>query len=309
MNIIIVSKQHGKAKSFVLGHKFILASLVILFSLIIGMLYVVYSSVLQNNEIFQSKNFVKTWQLELAHKGQELEEIRLKTDEQVNTLAVRVAQLQARLIRLDALGEHLVQSNKLDKGEFNFSRAPALGGPSNIDANHQYQPLNFIETIDELAIQIELREQELDVLSLLIGAKDFNNDSYIAGRPINKGWLSSRYGKRIDPFTGKLAWHQGIDFAGKENSDIISVAAGVVTWSGKRSGYGEMIEINHGGEYATRYAHANKLLVEVGDVVAKGQVVAYMGSSGRSTGPHVHFEVLKNNKQVNPASYIRRINK
>ncbi len=309
MNIIIVSKQHGKAKGFILGHKSIIASVVVLISLVVGMLYLVYSSVLQNNDIFQSKSFVKEWQLELALKGQELTEIRIKTDEQVNMLAVRVAQLQARLIRLDALGEHLVQSNKLDKGEFNFSRAPALGGPSNIDEHNKHQPLSFIEAIDELAIQIELREQELDVLSLLMGAKEFNNDRYISGRPIIKGWLSSRYGKRIDPFTGKLAWHQGIDFAGKENSDIISVAAGVVTWSGKRSGYGEMVEINHGGEYATRYAHANKLLVEVGDVVTKGQVVAYMGSSGRSTGPHVHFEVLKNNKQVNPSGYIRRINK
>ncbi|MBT3710872.1 MAG: M23 family metallopeptidase, partial [Gammaproteobacteria bacterium] len=114
------------------------------------------------------------------------------------------------------------------------------------------------------------------------------------------------FGRRNDPFTGKPAWHEGIDFAGKEGSEIMAVAAGVVTWSGDRYGYGNLVEVSHGGSYVTRYAHAKKLLVKVGDVVAKGQVVALMGSSGRSTGPHVHFEVLRNGKPVDPLRYVRR---
>ena len=118
--------------------------------------------------------------------------------------------------------------------------------------------------------------------------------------------MSSRFGRRSDPFTGRVTWHNGVDFAGKKGSDIISVAAGVVTWSADRSGYGEMVEVNHGSGFSTRYGHAEKLLVKAGDVVKKGQVIAHMGSSGRSTGPHVHFEVYKHGRPVDPASYIHR---
>jgi len=118
--------------------------------------------------------------------------------------------------------------------------------------------------------------------------------------------MSSRYGYRSDPFSGKRAWHAGVDFAGKDGSDIVAVASGVVTWSSDRYGYGNLIEINHGGGVTTRYGHCKELLVKVGEVVKKGQVVAQMGSTGRSTGPHVHFEVIKNSKSQNPEKYINR---
>jgi len=137
-------------------------------------------------------------------------------------------------------------------------------------------------------------------------ANKLNADTFVAGRPIKKGWMSSRYGKRTDPFTGRLAWHAGVDFAGKMGADIVAVASGVVTWAGPRYGYGRLVEINHGNGYKTRYAHCKELNVAVGDVVRKGDVVALMGSSGRSTGPHVHFEVYKNGRTVDPAAYIHR---
>ena len=125
-----------------------------------------------------------------------------------------------------------------------------------------------------------------------------------AGRPITRGWLSSYYGMRTDPFSGRRAHHSGIDFAGKMGSDVVTVAAGVVTYSGRRSGYGNLVEINHGKGYVTRYGHNSELLVEVGETVKKGQIIAKMGSSGRSTGPHVHFEVLVNGRAVDPKKYI-----
>jgi murein DD-endopeptidase MepM/ murein hydrolase activator NlpD len=118
--------------------------------------------------------------------------------------------------------------------------------------------------------------------------------------------MSSRYGRRTDPFSGKIAWHNGVDFAGKLGSDIIAVASGVVVESGERSGYGDTVMINHSSGFKTRYAHNMKNLVKVGDVVKKGQVIALMGSTGRSTGPHVHFEVYKYDRQVDPAAYINR---
>lgn len=306
MNIIFVSRKHGKARDFSLGYG-VLLTLSMVFSLMFGgIFYLGYHSALQSNDVFRSKHFIQEWQAELKNKGRAVVEVRRQTDEQIRALTVRVAQLQARLIRLDALGEYLVKSSDLDRGEFNFSSVPAVGGPAEDRGQAQYQPPAFVTVIDDLAKKIEARERELDLLTRLLVNKDFDSDRYLSGRPIRKGWLSSGYGRRTDPFTGKPAWHKGVDFAGKENSDVISVAAGVVTWSGERYGYGNLVEINHGGEYATRYAHANQIMVNVGDVVEKGQVIAQMGSSGRSTGPHVHFEVLKNRKQVDPSRYIRR---
>ena len=306
MNIIFVSRKHGRARDLSPGHGVLLTLSMVLLLLFGAIFYLGYRSALQSNDVFRSEHFIQEWQTELKNKGQAVVEVRRQTDEQIRALTVRVAQLQARLIRLDALGEYLVKSRDLDQGEFNFSSVPAVGGPVEDRGQAQYQPPAFVTIIDDLAKKIEARERELDLLTLLLVKKDFDSDRYLSGRPIRKGWLSSGYGRRTDPFTGKPAWHKGVDFAGKENSDVISVAAGVVTWSGERYGYGNLVEINHGGEYATRYAHANQIMVNVGDVVKKGQVIAQMGSSGRSTGPHVHFEVLKNRKQVDPSRYIRR---
>ena len=158
----------------------------------------------------------------------------------------------------------------------------------------------------DLEARIADREYQLDMLQALLSNRQLQNDVFLSGRPIAKGWMSSPYGQRKDPFTGQQMWHQGVDFAGKLGSDVVAVAGGVVTWSGDRYGYGDMVEINHGGGYSTRYAHNKENLVKVGDIVKKGQVVALMGSSGRSTGPHVHYEVYKNGRPVDPASYVRR---
>jgi len=126
------------------------------------------------------------------------------------------------------------------------------------------------------------------------------------GRPIGRGWISSYYGMRTNPFTGKLQFHKGMDFASKSGSNVQAVAGGVVTWSSKRYGYGNLVEINHGNGYVTRYGHNKENLVQVGDTVKKGQSISLMGSTGRSTGPHVHFEVLKNGRQINPQRFVQR---
>ncbi|TNF32695.1 MAG: M23 family metallopeptidase, partial [Gammaproteobacteria bacterium] len=242
----------------------------------------------------------------LDTQSAQLAALRQATRQEIAALAKRVAEMQSRLLRLDALGERVSVVAKLDQGEFDFSVPPAVGGPeAALPASGTTIPALSLE-IDRLSAIVASREQQLDILSGLLADRQIRQEEFLAGRPINSGWMSSAFGRRTDPFHGTPSWHSGVDFAGRLGSDIVAVAGGVVTVSGERSGYGRMVEVNHGNGYTSRYAHNQKNLVAVGDIVKKGQVIALMGSSGRSTGPHVHFEVYKNGRVVDPASYVYR---
>jgi murein DD-endopeptidase MepM/ murein hydrolase activator NlpD len=159
-----------------------------------------------------------------------------------------------------------------------------------------------------LSFELENRENQLVVLENLVLNENLQKEVQPSGRPILKGWISSYFGMRTHPLSGRREMHKGIDFAGKLGGPVIAVAKGVVTYAGKRYGYGQVIDIAHGNGYTTRYAHNSRLLVSVGDTVEKGFQIAEIGSSGRSTGPHVHFEVLKNGREVNPVRFIRAAN-
>jgi len=308
MKVILVSKRNGRTRSFTIGNWTRgLLSICMLGTLSCfgGLVYVYIEQQGENNDVFTNKS-AKAWNEALVRQKSEVKETKRQAQERLTALTLRVAELQGRLVRLDALGERLTTIAKLDEGEFDFSQAPAVGGPETAGVGETYSPPDFLNIIDKLTNRIEDREIQLATLEALLVKQKLQNDIFVAGRPVKKGWMSSRFGRRTDPFNGRVAWHEGVDFAGKLNSDIISVAAGVVTWSEERSGYGIMIEVNHGGGFSTRYAHCSENLVQVGDVVKKGQVIAKMGSSGRSTGPHVHFEVYKHGRAVDPASYIHR---
>jgi murein DD-endopeptidase MepM/ murein hydrolase activator NlpD len=210
------------------------------------------------------------------------------------------------MLRLNALGGRLVSQSDLDKDEFDFDAVPAVGGPEEA-INRQSVPLDdFLSMLEQLEIEMADREQKLSVLESLLMSRSLNERVTPSGRPVEDGWLSSGYGKRNDPFTGKQDFHDGLDFAGKQGSEVRAVGDGVVSWAGIKSGYGKLIEINHGNGYTTRYGHNQSNLVKVGDTVKKGQQIALMGSTGRSTGPHVHFEVLRNGKAVNPSGFIAK---
>ncbi len=250
----------------------------------------------------------------LLHKDIQKQKVIIKqiedySDQQIGALTLQLSDLNARLLRLDALGERVSEIAQLPRDEFEFQRSPALGGPTDKDLGVAYEMPSLSSAIVKLNLEVEKRESKLRVLEALLDGRKLYGDAFVAGRPIERGWMSSVYGRRTDPFTGRLAWHKGVDFAGKENSKVLAVASGVVVWSGKKSGYGNLVEINHGGGFVTRYGHNSKHLVKVGEVVNKGQAIALMGSTGRSTGPHVHFEVIKNGKHVNPEHYVRRANK
>lgn len=302
MNIIIVGQRHGRSKTISLGPvaRWTLTCLLALLPFSMGAAGYYLTMILVDEGLFGPET-AKAWEQDLNQQRLELNQIREQTDEQLVGLTTRMAELQTRLTRLDALGERLIDRSSLDKGEFNFSELPAIGGPSQQEIGSVYQAPGIMSVLDELSEQIDNREQQLEVLDSILGAKKITSDTFVAGLPIMKGWMSSRYGMRTDPFTGRLAWHAGVDFAGKQGSDIVSVASGVVTWSSKRFGYGLLVEVNHGNGFKTRYAHCDETLVKVGDVIRKGQVLALMGSSGRSTGPHVHFEVYKNGRTIGRA--------
>ena len=307
MKVILVSKQHGRTRSFTLGGwtRALLSVCVLGLPMGIGGFIGHHLNAGEGADLFTGDS-TRAWNDALEKQKQQVSATKRHAQEQIAALTLRMAELQARLLRLDALGERLTTIAKLDKGEFDFSMAPALGGPESASLGEAWQEPDFLKVIDNLTDNIENREQQLETLEALLANRKIQSDIFIAGRPVKKGWMSSRFGRRTDPFHGRIAWHSGVDFAGKRGDDIVSVAAGVVTWSGKRSGYGDMVEVNHGGGFSTRYAHNEANLVKVGDVVKKGQTVAQMGSSGRSTGPHVHFEVYKHGRAVDPATYIHR---
>jgi murein DD-endopeptidase MepM/ murein hydrolase activator NlpD len=188
--------------------------------------------------------------------------------------------------------------------------APALGGPEEpVATGSNVAVPEIVESMQSLGDQLNDREAQLGVLESVLMGQNLKDRVYPRGRPVNSGWISSYFGKRTDPFTGKPANHTGIDFAGKLGDPVVAVADGVVSWSADRYGYGVMVEVNHGNGYSTRYAHNAENLVVVGDEVKKGQAVARMGDSGRATGPNLHFEVLKNGRRVNPVNFIRETSK
>ena len=304
MKFIIIDNKSGKHRSFNANAFIFSVALAGLISIPAVAGFVAYR--LGVGEAALTGEMVAKWREVLDQQQESVEDVRFEAEHNLEASALRIAQLQARIVRLDALGERLTKIGKLDEGEFDFSAPPAMGGPENASDLAAYQPPAYIELLDQLARDIEDREQQLGVLETLLADRKLQRDIFLAGRPVKKGWLSSRFGQRNDPITGKRAWHNGVDFAGKEGADVISVAAGVVVFAGTRSGYGEMVEINHGGGYSTRYGHHKSLVVKAGDIVRKGEVIGLMGSSGRSTGPHVHFEVFKNGRIVDPSTYIHR---
>jgi len=250
---------------------------------------------------------VDKWQKELHQQQVSLQHIQEESDANVDALSSRLGLLQAHVMRLDALGRKLINMAKIDHGEFDFDNTPALGGPETIEQKIA-QPPELSLAITQLGFELAHRQNQLQVLEELVMNENLQKEVQPRGRPIEKGWLSSYFGMRTHPLSGRKEMHKGIDFAAKMGGKVIAVAKGVVTYSGKKYGYGQVIDIAHGNGYTTRYAHNSKLLVSVGDTVEKGFQIAEIGSSGRSTGPHVHFEVLKNGRQINPTKFINASN-
>jgi murein DD-endopeptidase MepM/ murein hydrolase activator NlpD len=250
---------------------------------------------------------VDGWRAELVQQQSLVDTTRRALQQNLDALALRLGQMNAHVVRLDALGARLTQMAGLKDGEFDFTTAPSLGGPEEPLADTEFTKISgVIGALDVLDEQLADRKQQLTVLEDMLLNSKLRGEVRPEGRPVTQGYISSQFGSRTDPFTGRRAFHKGVDFAGREGAEVVAVASGVVIWSGQRYGYGELVEINHGNGYVTRYAHNADNLVAVGDTVRRGQVIARMGDTGRATGPNLHFEVLLNDKPVDPLSYIKQ---
>lgn len=244
------------------------------------------------------------WEQKIKEQAADIDELKLIAEKSMDAMASRLSRLQGHVYRLDALGSRLASMANLEDLEFGLDNPPGLGGPI---SSSQLQSINipdFLLTLEELEKNIQDRSEKLSAIESMLINRSLQEQTLPTGNPVQSGWLSSIFGYRTDPITGKREFHEGLDFSGKPGTPISAVATGIVTWSGPRFGYGNLVEINHGSGNITRYAHNAKNLVNVGDKVEKGEVIAIMGNSGRSTGTHVHFEMLKNGVQVNPKNII-----
>ncbi len=307
MNIILLSTQNHKKCSLDLHLPGVLAWGFVVFMLL-GMVLLWAGYQLGSRQAGRAVvlDTAKALQEQLESEHELVAQAREEARNNIDALALRIGALQAHVMRLDAVGERLVSLGKLDHDEFDFAAEPALGGLAEDVESH---PVSAAELADDLSRVEQLladREKKLLLLQDMMLDEKLLSQLKPSGRPITKGWISSGYGKRTDPFTGRKTAHHGIDFAGKAGTEVKAVAAGVVVRSEKNdSGYGNIVEIRHADGFTTRYAHNQKNLVSSGDTVAKGQVIALLGSTGRSNGPHVHFEVRKDGRVVDPKRYIR----
>jgi murein DD-endopeptidase MepM/ murein hydrolase activator NlpD len=306
MKVILISGKHGGSRSIELGRwsRAILSFCCLGFPL--SMLAVGYLAGQGSEGSALRGATLDTIQEGLDQQSSGLQALQDEAQLKLQALTINLAELQARMTRLDALGEHLTAMAELGDGEFDFSQEPAVGGPLAGEYNVDFSSMELAGEVDSFESRLENREQQLGILESLFRNRRIEDETWLSGQPVAKGWISSGYGARKDPFTGRRTMHNGIDFAGKAGSNVLAVAAGVVTWTGRESGYGNMVEISHGDGFVTRYAHNQRNLVAPGDLVRKGEPIALIGSTGRSTGAHVHYEVYKHGRSVDPSSYVHR---
>lgn len=234
------------------------------------------------------------------------QKIQAHLQDNLNIMASKLGQMQAQLLRLDALGERLAESSGIKSPDFLFKEAPGQGG-AHSDLNSEELTFGeFNQKLHELSSMLDERADKLGALDSLLRYGRITRFVLPSAMPVETDWYSSGYGYRIDPFTGKKAFHEGVDFAAEIGTPIKAAAGGLVIYSGRHPEYGNMVEIDHGDDLVSRYAHASKRLVNLGEVVLQGQKIAEVGNTGRSTGPHLHFEIRHKDKPQNPSKFLKK---
>ncbi len=226
-------------------------------------------------------------------RQQELVEHKKSVQNDIDSMTLQIGKLMAQSTRLNALGSRLTEVSDINPDEFNLSEEPGMGGAELDPTGEINTPQTLYANLFNLEDSFSKQQENFNILAQLLNEQDIEQSATPHIMPLAKGWISSYYGKRIDPFTGQQANHPGMDYSGRYKSNIVAAADGVVVWAGKRSSYGQMIEIDHGNGFMTRYAHAQSIQVILGQKVSAGESIAVMGKTGRATSEHLHFEILQ----------------
>ena len=245
-------------------------------------------------------------QRQLAGTSASLHQARVQSRARNNALVERMARLATRVSRLDAMGAEIADLARLGKGRFDFKSLPGEGGPAQAGEIPWTRP-KLATATNALSERIWNETRQLSALKAYLSHAKLTSRIIPRGHPLAHAWISSGWGWRPDPFNplhGKREFHPGIDFADLAGSPIHAIAAGVVTWAGPRYGYGKLVIVDDGDDYSTYYAHAEKILVTVGEIVKRGERLALVGSTGRSTGPHLFLEVRYKGQPIDPARFI-----
>jgi len=302
VHIILVSSRLAKSRSWTLTHRHLLAGSVCMALLVFGLTLALFWVTVRHAAEFKLPLLDS-----LVLSAQEAQ--RRKTEgvqpHNLNAMAVKLGQMQAQLMRLDALGERLSALAGLKPGEFRFTEPPGRGGAMSSIPPQDLSMPEFNRQLDQLSRQMENRTDSLGILESQLFDAKVKKKLMPTIPPVDASWSASSFGWRIDPFNGMLAMHEGVDFVVDTGTPIFAAAGGVVSYSGPHPQYGFLVEIDHGNDFTTRYAHCSRLLVKEGEVVQRGSKIAESGSTGRATGPHVHFEVRYRGVAQNPARFLQ----
>lgn len=308
LNIIILTERQGATKSLALSSPWIIGSLLSVIAMPVIAALLTWQLATSGTDSALADNaaldYERIWDASL--QGYELPGTDIKEESQVQLehMTQQLGRLQTRLSRLDALGERITELADMSDGEFDFNADPGMGGPELNTNSELYEGAGVQAILDRLTARVDDRTQQLRLLEELMLNRQTDANALLDFIPVDNARISSHFGRRTDPITKRIAVHSGLDFSAPRGTDIHAVGAGVVTFSGRRGAYGNMIEISHAGGYKTRYAHAQELKVLKGDLVKKGEQIATVGTTGRSTGPHLHLEVYRNGMAINPARFL-----
>jgi len=308
MNVIFVPRSDGRGRNISLSPAQLLVLALLILVALPVLMGIVSSKIAGSLDPVEGKRdpeFIRQQAAQLAAERQTIDQARRDAELHLNAMAQRLGHMQAELLRLNALGQRVARMANLDKREFDFSVSPAMGGPEVVRGLPSISVPNFITEMERVSGQISSKVERMNALETAMLDKQVNVQVTPSGWPVDGGWMSSGFGVRSDPFTGHQAIHEGVDIAASHGSPIYAMGEGVVTHAGNKAGYGLTVEVTHKSSLVTRYAHASAVHVAVGDRVKKGTRVASVGTSGRATGPHLHFEVQLNQRAVNPVSFLR----
>ncbi|MDH3288572.1 MAG: M23 family metallopeptidase [Betaproteobacteria bacterium] len=309
MNVILVSGKLARAKTFSLGlPHFLLLGLGLALTALMLAAILHYVALRFADDVklpYVESTVLAAQERQYALQQQQHEKAQSYLRANLNAMAVKLGEMQAQLVRLDTVGERLAKLAGIKPQDMMFGERPGRGGAVSTLPSQDLSLGDFTQELELLTRQVDDRSDKLGILESLFTVDSANKKLIPTMRPVEGGWYSSNFGWRIDPFTGQRAFHTGIDVMAEKGTPIYAAAGGVVIFSGRHRQYGNMIEIDHGNGLITRYAHASKLLVNVGDLVVRGVQVGKVGKTGRATGSHLHFEVRRRGAPVNPKRFLR----